>query len=137
MTLCPFNSFLLKVINLIKQKDVGEIFIEPVDQNEVPDYGDIVQYPMDLQTMADKVRNFQYHSLETLEADFNLMISNCLAYNAKHTIFYKSGLRMKEQVQELALLLNVFSNNGRTAFKFCCLIGWSYYQASQKRLDSE
>jgi len=99
MALCPFNAFLLKVINQIKQKDTGEIFIEPVDQNEVPDYGDIVKQPMDLQTMADKVRAFQYTSLEALETDFNLMISNCLAYNAKHTIFYKSGLRMKEQVR--------------------------------------
>lgn len=99
MALNPFNAFLLKVISQLKARDVGEIFIEPVDQNEVPDYGDIVKHPMDLQTMTEKVNNFEYGSLEALEADFNLMISNCLAYNAKHTIFYKSGLRMKEQVR--------------------------------------
>lgn len=95
--LCPFNAFLLKIIAQLKARDTGEIFIEPVDQNEVADYGDIVKQPMDLQTMTEKVQNFEYNSLEALEADFNLMISNCLAYNAKHTIFYKSGLRMKEQ----------------------------------------
>lgn len=98
MALCPFNAYLLKIVNQLKARDIGEIFIEPVDQNEVPDYGDIVKQPMDLQTMTEKINNFEYDSIEALEVDFNLMISNCLAYNAKHTIFYKSGLRMKEQV---------------------------------------
>lgn len=92
---------MLKIIAQLKARDTGEIFIEPVDQNEVADYGDIVKHPMDLQTMTEKVQNFEYNSLEALEADFNLMIANCLAYNAKHTIFYKSGLRMKEQVSPL------------------------------------
>lgn len=94
----PFHAFLLKVIAQLKAKDTGEIFIEPVDQNEVPDYGDIIKNPMDLQTMTEKIKDFQYPTLEALEADFNLMISNCLAYNSKDTIFYKAGIRMKEQV---------------------------------------
>lgn len=95
----PFNAFLLKVVSLLKARDTGEIFIEPVDQNEVPDYGDIIKNPMDLQTMTEKIKDFQYPTLEALEEDFNLMISNCLEYNAKDTVFYKAGLRMKEQVR--------------------------------------
>lgn len=79
-------------------KDTGQIFIEPVDQNEVPDYGDIVKRPMDLQTMEIKIKQFEYDSFETFESDFNLMISNCLAYNSKETIFYKAGIKMRDQV---------------------------------------
>jgi len=79
-------------------KDTGQIFIEPVDQNEVPDYGDIVKHPMDLQTMEIKLKNSGYNNLEAFENDFNLMISNCLAYNSKETIFYKAGIKMRDQV---------------------------------------
>lgn len=53
---------------------------------------------MDLQTMEIKIKNSGYANLETFESDFNLMISNCLAYNSKDTIFYKAGIKMRDQV---------------------------------------
>lgn len=31
------------------------------------------------------------------EADFNLMVDNCLAYNRKDTMFYRAGVKMREQ----------------------------------------
>lgn len=97
-SLWPFNAFLHSILQQLVAKDTGQIFIEPVDQNEVPDYGDIVKHPMDLQTMEFKIKNFEYNNLEAFENDFNLMISNCLAYNSKETIFYKAGVKMRDQV---------------------------------------
>ncbi|VVC39680.1 Hypothetical protein CINCED_3A021242 [Cinara cedri] len=96
-SLWPFHAFLHTVLQQLISKDTGQIFIEPVDQNEVPDYGDIVKHPMDLQTMESKIKKFEYDSLEAFETDFNLMISNCLAYNSKETIFYKAGIKMRDQ----------------------------------------
>lgn len=95
--LCPLASFLRRLMDLLRARDTGEIFIEPVDQSEVPDYGDVVTHPMDLSTMRAKVDDFQYSSLDEFEADFYLMIENCLAYNAKDTVFYRAALKMKEQ----------------------------------------
>lgn len=89
--------FLIRVWELISAKDTNQIFMEPVDQNEVPDYSEVVKHPMDLSTMKSKIDNFEYSSIDDFEKDFNLMISNCLAYNAKDTIFYKAGLRMRDQ----------------------------------------
>lgn len=97
-SLWPFNAFLHSILQQLVAKDTGQIFIEPVDQNEVPDYGDIVKHPMDLQTMEFKIKNFEYNNLEAFENDFNLMISNCLSYNSKETIFYKAGVKMRDQV---------------------------------------
>ncbi|XP_015375238.1 PREDICTED: peregrin isoform X3 [Diuraphis noxia] len=96
-SLWPFHAFLHSVLQQLIVKDTGQIFIEPVDQNEVPDYGDIVKHPMDLLTMELKIKNSEYNSLEEFENDFNLMISNCLAYNSKETIFYKAGIKMRDQ----------------------------------------
>jgi len=53
---------------------------------------------MDLLTMELKIKNSEYNSLEGFENDFNLMVSNCLAYNSKETIFYKAGIKMRDQV---------------------------------------
>lgn len=53
--LCPLTCFLRKLVDLLRARDTGEIFIEPVDQTEVLDYGDVVKHPMDLSTMRQKV----------------------------------------------------------------------------------
>ncbi|KAL1129804.1 hypothetical protein AAG570_012748, partial [Ranatra chinensis] len=108
--LCPLVSFLRRLVDLLRSRDTGEIFIEPVDQTEVPDYSDVVKHPMDLSTMRHKVDTFQYNSLAEFQADFYLMISNCLAYNAKDTVFYRAGLKMRDQVCESFEPVSIFIN---------------------------
>ena len=98
MELCPLVSFLRRLLDLIRARDTGEIFIEPVDQTEVPDYSDVVKNPMDLSTMRSKIDSFEYNTLEEFESDFYLMINNCLAYNSKDTVFYRAALKMRDQV---------------------------------------
>ncbi|XP_049941218.1 peregrin isoform X1 [Schistocerca serialis cubense] len=97
MELCPRECFMIGLIDLLQTKDTGEIFSEPVDQTEVVDYSDVVKQPMDLSTMRVKAANFEYQDLDSLEADFLLMINNCMAYNARDTVFYRAALRMREQ----------------------------------------
>lgn len=86
-----------RVLDSLYAKDTGEIFTEPVDVDEVPDYMDVVKEPMDLSTMRKKLKHGEYFTLDEMEADFNLMIQNCLAYNNKDTIFYRAGIRMRDQ----------------------------------------
>lgn len=86
-----------RILDSMHAKDNQEIFTEPVDTDEVPDYMDVVKEPMDLSTMRRKLNLGEYFSLDEMEADFNLMIQNCLAYNNKDTIFYRAGIRMRDQ----------------------------------------
>jgi len=44
-----------------------------------------------------KLEKQEYDSIAAFEADFNLMVNNCLAYNRKDTMFYRAGMKMKEQ----------------------------------------
>lgn len=101
MEINPLESALEKLLDLIESKDTSEIFLEPVDTDEVADYMDIVTHPMDLGTMRTKLKSGLYHSLDAMESDFNLMIKNCLAYNDKDTVFYRAGVRMKDQCNGL------------------------------------
>lgn len=51
---------------------------------------------MDFSTMRTKLEGHAYCSVADLEKDFNLMISNCLKYNSKDTMFHKAALQLRE-----------------------------------------
>ncbi|RWS14694.1 peregrin-like isoform X10 [Dinothrombium tinctorium] len=92
----PFSLFLRKVLNLLEAKDAQKIFAEPVNVKEVPDYLDFVKNPMDFSTMRTKINNNQYTSFTQFEADFHLIIDNCMFYNEKDTVYYKAALRLRD-----------------------------------------
>ncbi|XP_055603021.1 bromodomain-containing protein homolog [Uranotaenia lowii] len=92
----PMEGVLHKILDQLDAKDIQEIFKEPVDTEEVADYRDVIKNPMDLGTMRQKLKTGYYTTIEDLEADFTLMINNCLTYNNKETIFYRYGIKMRE-----------------------------------------
>lgn len=97
MELQPFIIFLKNVLDQLQEKDSGNIFAQPVDLKEVPDYLDYIKQPMDFSTMRQKLKCHKYFTLEDFEADFQLIINNCMTYNAKDTVFYRAALKMKDQ----------------------------------------
>lgn len=97
MQLNPLEAAMNRLLEQLCAKDPQEIFSEPVDIDEVPDYTDVVKQPMDFSTMRSKLRSGEYKTLDNMEYDFNLMVKNCLAYNNKDTIFYRAGTKMRDQ----------------------------------------
>uniref|UniRef100_UPI0037E9B921 bromodomain-containing protein 1-like isoform X1 n=1 Tax=Semicossyphus pulcher TaxID=241346 RepID=UPI0037E9B921 len=94
--LTPFNILLRAVLSQLQEKDQYSIFAQPVSVKEVPDYLDHIKNPMDFSTMRKRIDGHDYRSLEDFEGDFNLIIANCMSYNAKDTFFYKAAQRMQD-----------------------------------------
>ncbi|XP_062245687.1 bromodomain-containing protein 1-like isoform X2 [Platichthys flesus] len=94
--LTPFNILLRAVLSQLQEKDQYSIFAQPVNIKEVPDYMDHIKIPMDFSTMRKRIDAHDYRSLEEFEADFNLLIANCMSYNSKDTFFYKAAQRMQD-----------------------------------------
>lgn len=46
--------------------------------------------------MRTKLEGHNYCSITDLEKDFDLVISNCLKYNSKDTMFHKAALQLRE-----------------------------------------
>ncbi|CAL8375407.1 unnamed protein product [Arctogadus glacialis] len=94
--LTPLNILMRAVLAQLQDKDTYNIFAQPVSLKEVPDYLDHISQPMDFSTVRKRIEAHHYSSLEALEEDFNLIISNCMTYNNPESFFYKAAQRMQD-----------------------------------------
>ncbi|XP_077194376.1 bromodomain-containing protein 1 isoform X5 [Paroedura picta] len=97
LQLTPFTVLLRTVLDQLQEKDSARIFAQPVNLKEVPDYLDHIKHPMDFSTMRKRLDDQGYKNLIEFEEDFNLIIDNCMKYNAKDTIFYRAAVRLRDQ----------------------------------------
>lgn len=118
----PLQYLMRRLLQTLKERDTNDIFADPVDISQVPDYLDFIQQPMDFSTMQSKLDAGHYSTLEAFEKDFNLIIHNCTVYNAQHTMYYKQAIKLKEGAQLLFKQLRkdletlvISSNNCDTA----------------------
>uniref|UniRef100_A0A3B4X9U7 Bromodomain and PHD finger containing 3 n=1 Tax=Seriola lalandi dorsalis TaxID=1841481 RepID=A0A3B4X9U7_SERLL len=96
MQLTPMLALLRSTLDQLQEKDTAQIFAQPVNIKEVPDYLEFISQPMDFSTIRVKLESHAYRSVAELEADFNLMVSNCLLYNGKDTVFHRAALRLRD-----------------------------------------
>merc|ERR1711953_587327 len=93
----PFKYFLKALLTSLKEIDQQEIFAELVSIEDVPDYLDHIKKPMAFSTMQVKLEAMEYKGIDEFEADFNVMVENCLSYNERETIFFRAGVKMRDQ----------------------------------------
>lgn len=62
-------------------------FLKPVNKKLVKDYYNIVKNPMDLETIAKKVKAHKYHNREEFLHDIDLILENSIAYNGQESQF--------------------------------------------------
>ncbi|KAJ3612476.1 hypothetical protein NHX12_020751 [Muraenolepis orangiensis] len=97
MQLTPFSLLLRALLEQLQDKDQARVFAQPVNVSEVPDYLDHIKHPMDFSTMGRRVEAQAYGSLEQFEADFDLMVANCLQYNPRDSYFHRAAVRLRDQ----------------------------------------
>ncbi|PRT52502.1 Histone acetyltransferase GCN5 [Wickerhamiella sorbophila] len=75
-------------------------FMQPVNRAEVPDYYDLIQEPMDLSTMEQKLEKDQYDSMDSFVYDAKLIFDNCRKYNSETTTYYKNATKLDKFFQQ-------------------------------------
>ncbi|XP_076013145.1 bromodomain adjacent to zinc finger domain protein 1A [Genypterus blacodes] len=81
-------------VELVRHQDSWP-FMKLVSRTQVPDYYDIIEKPMALSTIREKVNNCDYQTAVDYISDVELMFSNCLRYNPRHTNEAKAGQRLQ------------------------------------------
>lgn len=94
----PEKKLVEFLLDKLQKKDTYGVFSDPVDPEELPDYHEVIQHPMDFGTIRKKLAKGDYACLEELEKDAFLICTNAMHYNAPLTIYHKQA----RAIQELA-----------------------------------
>ncbi|BAT88623.1 hypothetical protein LR48_Vigan583s001600 [Vigna angularis] len=92
----PDKRTLELILDKLQKKDTYGVFAEPVDPEELPDYHDVIDHPMDFATVRQKLAAGSYTTLEQFESDIFLICSNAMQYNAAETIYHKQARSIQE-----------------------------------------
>ncbi|KAM9316037.1 PH-interacting protein [Gastrophryne carolinensis] len=105
-----------ELLNLIFQCEDSEPFRQPVDLNEYSDYRDIIDTPMDFETVKEKLEAGNYESPMNLYKDVRLIFSNSKAYTpSKRSKIYSMSLRLSAFFEER---VSTILSDYRAAMKF-------------------
>ncbi|CAN4076929.1 unnamed protein product [Withania somnifera] len=92
----PEKKLLVFILDRLQKKDTYGVFSEPVDHDEIPDYHEIIEHPMDFGTVRKKLDGGLYSNLEELEADVFLICSNAMQYNAPDTVYFRQARSIRD-----------------------------------------
>ncbi|XP_046390335.1 transcription initiation factor TFIID subunit 1 [Ischnura elegans] len=86
-------TFILDSVVNDKLKAMSESwpFLKPVNKKFVRDYYSVIKEPMDLETVAKKVKAHKYHNRHEFLADIELILQNCIIYNGKDSVYTKKA----------------------------------------------
>lgn len=79
----PRLSHMKKIISNLKKSNASTNFRQPVDYValNIPNYPNVVTNPMDLSKIDQKLKTDGYTKISDFISDFELIISNCVAFN--------------------------------------------------------
>lgn len=97
---------------LALDKAKGGIFSEEVPRDEYPEYYEQIANPMDYGTMKKKLESGSYRSAQAMQKDFNLILQNCLKFNANDSEIVQEArqqaLMRPNMLRNAALSNNLF-----------------------------
>lgn len=91
------------MMNRLKQRPAAAIFLEPVDPVAlgIPMYFQVIpkQDARDLSLIKRRLDNDEYTNFDSFEADFRLMINNCLVFNGEGSPAYEVGRNLEAEFE--------------------------------------
>eukprot|EP00045_Choanoeca_perplexa_P012999 m.144760 g.144760 ORF g.144760 m.144760 type:complete len:860 (-) comp16207_c0_seq2:105-2684(-) len=85
---------LVRVDTHITSKDVLYLFQHPVTDDIAPGYSTIIENPMDMSTMRQKIKANKYTHVRGYMNDLELMYRNCLRYNQDESEIAMEGRKL-------------------------------------------
>ncbi|KAJ0237491.1 Bromodomain-containing protein [Hirschfeldia incana] len=92
----PDKKLLVYILDRLQKKDTYGVYSDPVDPEELPDYHEIIENPMDFSTLRKKLDSGAYSSLEQFQGDVFLICSNAMEYNSADTVYYRQARAIRE-----------------------------------------
>ncbi|XP_022702006.1 protein polybromo-1-like isoform X2 [Varroa jacobsoni] len=75
-------------------------FLKKPDPEQYPDYYDVIQTPIDMQVVHERIRHLRYATPEACVADLRLMFENCRTYNEENSQIYQDANTLEKVLQQ-------------------------------------
>ncbi len=90
-----------QVLDRLVEDGFANIFLEPVKLEDFPDYEEMIDFPMDLQTVRTKLNNRKYQMPEQFARDMRKIWNNCKIYNRHGSAIWHVADYMSKQFERL------------------------------------
>lgn len=97
----PHFNEMRRFLNHIQNHKQAWPFLNPVNKDEVPDYYNVIESPMDLSNMEEKLERDSYATPKDLVNDLKLIFSNCRQYNDSTTVYAKCASKLEKYMWKL------------------------------------
>ncbi|KAF3402646.1 hypothetical protein EIK77_000596 [Talaromyces pinophilus] len=97
----PHFNELRRFLNHIENHNKAWPFLHPVNKDEVPDYCHVIESPMDLSTIEERLEHDKYTAPKNLVNDIKLFFSNCWRYNDTTTVYAKCVAKLEKYMWSL------------------------------------
>jgi bromodomain-containing factor 1 len=97
------HRYLVESVRKAKKIKAAGAFLTPVDHvaMNIPTYPTLVPNPMDLSTIEDKLKHFQYKSPTDFWSDFNLMVENAVTFNGREHPVSHNAMNLRQYFAKL------------------------------------
>ena len=90
-----------QVLERLSKDSFADIFLEPVDLEDFPDYEELIDTPMDLSTVRTKLETKKYQAPEQFARDMRKIWNNCKIYNQHGSAIWHVADYMSKQFERL------------------------------------
>jgi histone acetyltransferase len=97
----PHFNELRRFLGQIQNHTQAWPFLHPVNKDDIPDYYNTIESPMDLTTMDDKLERDFYTAPKDLVGDLQLIFNNCRQYNDATTVYTKCAVKLEKYMWSL------------------------------------
>lgn len=89
------------VLERLAKDSFADIFLEPVDLEDFPDYTELIDTPMDISTVRNKLTTKKYQAPEQFARDMRKIWNNCKIYNQHGSAIWHVADYMSKQFERL------------------------------------
>ena len=91
----------MMLLNAICKDPMALMFLDPVDREDFPDYDEVVEKPMSLMEVRERLNNKKYSDFGSLVRDIRRIWQNCKVYNGHGTAVWHTADYMSKQSERL------------------------------------
>ncbi|RYC79314.1 Histone acetyltransferase GCN5 [Fusarium oxysporum f. sp. narcissi] len=92
----PNYKQLLHLLNDLQDHQSSWPFRQPVSEDDVADYYEVIKEPMDLSTMEARLEAEQYITPEDFIKDARLIFDNCRQFNGENSLYVKCANKLEK-----------------------------------------